>query len=64
MDSKKQERINLSVKKVPTVCFDCANVIHPGGAVVLGESGRIICRKCLDLVLNGATAKPADKEAE
>ena len=62
MDSKKQERINLSVKRVPDVCYDCAAVINPGGAVMLGESGQIICKKCLDLVLDGATAKPADRE--
>ena len=64
MNLNEQQPIdNFTADRIPSTCRDCGAVIPPGGAVVLGESGHIICRKCLDLVLNGATAEPARKEA-
>ena len=54
---------NFTADRIPNTCHDCGIEIPPGGAVVLGESGHIICRKCLYIVLTRATAKPARREA-
>ena len=58
----KQLTEDLKVKRIPTVCYDCANVINPGGAVVLGESGHVICQKCLSHVLDGKTEKIKEEQ--
>ena len=45
---------DLKVKRIPDACYDCGNVIPRGGAVILGESGQMICQKCLSHVLGDA----------
>jgi len=54
MNLDKQPIGDLKVKRIPDACYDCGNVIPHGGEVVLGESGHVICQKCLSHVLNDA----------
>ena len=62
MNFSEQISEGITVDRVPDACYDCGNVIPRGGAFVLGESGRVVCHKCLGIVLDDSAAKPAHKE--
>ena len=61
MNFSEQISEGITVDRVPDACYDCGNVIPRGGAVVLGESGRVVCHKCLGIVLDNAEQKIKEK---